>query len=70
MSAGSILTENSNSSLILGAAGVEIGPIVGNIVDNFYNTVGQERSEDCLFINVQTPQNISADAKLPVLIWM
>ncbi|CAN8101770.1 unnamed protein product [Discula destructiva] len=70
MSAGSVLTENPNSSLILGEAGVAIGPIVGEVVDALFNFAGQERSEDCLFINVQTPQNITADAKLPVLIWI
>lgn len=70
MSTGSILTENSNSSLIFGAAGVAIGPIVGDLVDTLFNAIGDERGEDCLFINVQTPQNITADAKLPVLLWM
>lgn len=70
MSAASILTETHNSSLILGEAGVAVGPLVGGLVDTLFNTLGRERSEDCLFINVQTPQNITADAKLPVVIWM
>lgn len=29
-----------------------------------------EQSEDCLNVNVQRPYNTSANAKLPVLLWM
>lgn len=67
---GSILTLNSSYSIVLGADGTAIGPAVGEVVDSIYNSLGADRSEDCLSINVQTPQNITADAKLPVLIWM
>lgn len=69
-STGSILTLNSSYSLVLGAEGTAIGTLAGSFVDAILNSVGADRQEDCLSINVQTPQNITADAKLPVLIWM
>lgn len=67
---GSILSLNSSYSLVLGAEGTAIGALAGSLVDAVLNSVGADRQEDCLSINVQTPQNITADAKLPVLIWM
>lgn len=67
---GSILTLNSSYSLLLGQEGTAIGTVVGSLVDTLYNSLGVDRQEDCLSINVQTPQNITVDAKLPVLIWM
>lgn len=69
-SAGSILSLNSTYSLALGEEGVVVGAAVGGIVDALFESIGVERDEECLFINVQTPQNISSDAKLPVLLWM
>lgn len=67
---GSILSLNSSYSLVLGAEGTAIGTLAGSLADAVLNSVGADRAEDCLSINVQTPQNITADAKLPVLIWV
>lgn len=67
---GSILTLNSSYSLALGAEGTVIGTLAGSLADAVLNSVGADRREDCLSINVQTPQNITADAKLPVVMWM
>ncbi|KAK7044075.1 hypothetical protein VNI00_007791 [Paramarasmius palmivorus] len=33
------------------------------------SSLGAPISEDCLFLNVWRPQNTSADAKLPILVW-
>lgn len=67
---GSISTLNSSSSLVLGKEDTTIGTIVGDLVDAIYDSLGANRQEECLPINVQNPQNIAADAKLPVLIWI
>lgn len=61
---------NSSSSLILGKTGTAIGPIVGALADTVFNTIGQTRSEDCLFINVQAPVDAKKGDKLPVVIWI
>lgn len=55
--AGSILSLNSSYSLALGEEGVAVGTAVGGVVDALFESIGVERDEDCLFINVQTPQN-------------
>ncbi|KAL2881481.1 hypothetical protein SGCOL_003047 [Colletotrichum sp. CLE4] len=66
----SILTTDSNSSLVLGKLGTQIGPIVGALADTVFNTIGRTRSEDCLLINVQTPVDATKGDKLPVVIWI
>lgn len=45
-----------------------------NVVDRVLNSpllqVATDQSEDCLTINVQRPNGVKADAKLPVLFWI
>jgi acetylcholinesterase len=45
-----------------------LGEIVGAIVEGLGPISPQ--SEDCLSINVQVPENTSADAKLPIIMWI
>ncbi|KIW07059.1 uncharacterized protein PV09_01950 [Verruconis gallopava] len=68
-SIGAILTTGSEDRSLLGEVDSEIGPIVGILVESIYS-FSANRSEDCLFINVQTPQNISSDAALPIIFWI
>ncbi|KIM47457.1 hypothetical protein M413DRAFT_62494 [Hebeloma cylindrosporum] len=45
-------------------------PLIHRILSNSSNTTTIPESEDCLTINVIKPANVSADAKLPVLVWI
>jgi carboxylesterase type B len=43
---------------------------IGGLLEASLSQSGFKQSEDCLSINIQRPQNISAGEKLPVLMWI
>jgi len=57
-------------------AGIDATGSFAGCYQVLYNTIlsdkiaGTRESEDCLFINVWAPSNASANASLPVLIWI
>lgn len=53
---------------ILAPSDLDIGSLAGYVEAAFSPILSQ--SEECLFINIQRPLNISSDAKLPVLLWI
>ncbi|THV01034.1 alpha/beta-hydrolase [Dendrothele bispora CBS 962.96] len=49
---------------------LKVASTFGNACPQPSGDLGAPRSEDCLFLNIWRPQNTTADAGLPVLIWI